>query len=303
MASRALIFSVLVAFLIILPILTQASPFDFVKKLKGCKKGRKVKGTNGLKKYLQHFGYLNYPNATNSHANDDDFDDLLEHALKTYQANYNLNTTGTLDDDTISAMLRPRCGNPDIVNGTNWMQSGKHEHDHDKGPHNSMFHQVEHFSFFPGSPKWPRAKTHLTYGFHSNVPTIARTAIANAFRKWDAATRFSFSQTSFVRADLTIAFGRRAHGDNSPFDGRGGTLAHAYAPTNGRFHYDADELWSIGPLPGRFDVATVALHEIGHLLGLGHSSVQNAIMFPSIAANTVKGLAADDINGIRALYR
>ncbi|KAL9665038.1 hypothetical protein QQ045_020447 [Rhodiola kirilowii] len=49
-------------------------------------------------------------------------------------------------------------------------------------------------------------------------------------------------------------------------------------------------------LPGRFDVATVALHEIGHLLGLGHSSVQNAIMFPSIAANTVKGLAADDIN-------
>ena len=56
------------------------------------------------------------------------------------------------------------------------------------------------------------------------------------------------------------------------------------------------------PVPGAFDVETVALHEIGHLLGLGHSSVQNAIMYPTINPGMTKGLHGDDIQGIRALY-
>ncbi|MDD0148443.1 matrixin family metalloprotease, partial [Shigella flexneri] len=57
-----------------------------------------------------------------------------------------------------------------------------------------------------------------------------------------------------------------------------------------------------GPVPNAFDVETVAIHEIGHLLGLGHSNVREAIMFPSIGAGQTKNLHADDINGIRALY-
>ncbi|KAK9991760.1 hypothetical protein SO802_026745 [Lithocarpus litseifolius] len=50
----------------------------------------------------------------------------------------------------------------------------------------------------------------------------------------------------------------------TPFDGAGGTLAHAFAPTNGRFHYDADEKWSVGAIPDSYDLETVTLHEIGH---------------------------------------
>ncbi|KAL9678459.1 hypothetical protein QQ045_016303 [Rhodiola kirilowii] len=76
-------------------------------------------------------------------------------------------------------------------------------------------------------------------------------------------------------------------------------LKHAGRPW---FHYDADESWSVNPDPNAFHYETVALHEIGHLLGLGHSSVQAAIMFPSISPGVVKGLGADDIEGIRVLY-
>ncbi|KAB1205330.1 Metalloendoproteinase 1 [Morella rubra] len=65
---------------------------------------------------------------------------------------------------------------------------------------------------------------------------------------------------------------------------------------------DADKQWSVGARPGTIDLETVALHEIGHLLGLGHSSVEGAIMFPGISSEVTKGLHADDIRGIKTLY-
>ncbi|KAB1219290.1 Metalloendoproteinase 1 [Morella rubra] len=88
----------------------------------------------------------------------------------------------------------------------------------------------------------------------------------------------------------------------NPFDRVGGTLAHAFVPTDGRFHYDADKQWSVRARPGAFDLETVALHEIGHLLGLEHSLVEGAIMFSRISSGVKKGLHADDIQGIKVLY-
>lgn len=47
----------------------------------------------------------------------------------------------------------------------------------------------------------------------------------------------------------------------------------------------------------------VAAHEFGHSLGLSHSSVQGAIMFPyyqSVDGNY--SLHSDDITGIQAIY-
>ena len=80
--------------------------------------------------------------------------------------------------------------------------------------------------------------------------------------------------------------------------------------------------WSVAPAgePSRFDLESIALHEIGHMSGLGHSALgetelregggrrvlsSEAIMFPiaftagSIAGRTLK---ADDIAGISDLY-
>lgn len=276
------------------------SSFDFIKNLNGCHKGNHTKDIPRLKAYLKKFGYLHYPNET--HAKDDDFDGDLESAVKTYQKNYHIKPSGRIDAETISTMITPRCGVPDIVNGTNYMQprDGKHE----TNSSSSRIHTVSHFSFFRGSPRWPASKTRLTYRLLPNFPVAGMPPIARAFRKWDVATHFTFKRVrANMRADIVIGFHRGDHGDGNPFDGPGGTLAHAFAPTNGRFHLDADELWSVPPIAGFFHLETVAVHEIGHLLGLGHSSISSAIMFPSISAGEVKNLHADDIRGIKALYR
>ncbi|KAI3784767.1 hypothetical protein L1987_43872 [Smallanthus sonchifolius] len=150
----------------------------------------------------------------------------------------------------------------------------------------------------------PPSKSRLTYAFASNYPSMYVPPVVSAFNRWASGTRyFTFSRAnSFTTADLKISWERGDHGDGLPFPPRTTILAHAFAPTDGRFHYNADQNWFIGARPNSIDVETVALHEIGHLLGLDHSQFQNAIMWSSIPVGAVKGLNSDDIQGIRALY-
>ncbi|KAK9194695.1 hypothetical protein WN944_005402 [Citrus x changshan-huyou] len=126
-------------------------------------------------------------------------------------------------------MRTPRCGVAAIVNGTTRMRS----------------------------PRWPASKFSLTYAFRLGTRGDAITPVARAFQTWAANTQFRFSKIEdFAGADIKISFESRNHGDGRPFDGRGGpdgTLAHAFAPTNGRFHYDADGPWAVCAVQGAFD--------------------------------------------------
>ncbi|KAG6751697.1 hypothetical protein POTOM_043896 [Populus tomentosa] len=267
----------------------KSNTFEFLQNLEGCQKGQNVKGLKELKHHLKNIGY--YPK---DHQQDtklsDDFDEIFESALKTYQKNYRLKVTGTLDSDTIKELMIPRCGVPDPINHNASKQAGRTEHD----SKSSKFHTVSHYSFFRGTPRWPSSKFHLTYTFSSSVQAVdmqeLRSACSRAFQKWADVTQFTFQEASEgSQADIVIGFQSGNHGDGFPFDGPGHILAHAFAPTNG----SADEV----------DLESVAVHEIGHLLGLDHSMDQNSIMFAEIPQGTIKReLGQDDIAGIRALY-
>ena len=52
------------------------------------------------------------------------------------------------------------------------------------------------------------------------------------------------------------------------------------------------------------DFLSVALHEVGHALGLDHSTVRGSVMYPTYdgCINNPPSLTADDIAGIRAIY-
>ena len=115
---------------------------------------------------------------------------------------------------------------------------------------------------------------------------------------------------------LFFSFGKRTHsgvpGEQQcahPFDGPGKVLAHAYLPSDGRIHFDNEEYYTeSGTSSGWFwwkrnsqSLLYVAVHEIGHALGLKHSNVQGAVMWPTAKTGTPR-LHQDDINGIKSLY-
>ncbi|KAM1019681.1 hypothetical protein ACFX2J_040880 [Malus domestica] len=255
--------------------------FEFIQYLEGCHKGQNVSGLQELKKHLTKFGYFNYDHS--KHADNDEFDDLLESAIKSYQKSYHLKVTGSLDTTTAKQMMVPRCGVPDVVNGT---RKGSKKYNRKL----KSLHGVSHYEFFfPGPLRWPSTQTHLRYRFASSARQVP-------------GTENEVPSTS--AADITIGFHRGNHGDRSPFDGFKGTYAHANPPGGGNFHFDADETWSANPGPNEIDLESVSVHEIGHLLGLNHNpDLPDAIMYPYFEYGMVKrDLNRDDIDGIRALY-
>ncbi|KAI3853530.1 hypothetical protein MKX03_017261 [Papaver bracteatum] len=281
-------------------------PFGFLKKLEGCQKGETVKGLDEAKQYLKNYGYVNVESGNENH---DEFDDMLESAIKTYQLNYNLETSGILDTATVKQMMMPRCSVPDIgKNGATSMKSGMkhHHHHHEHGKHNGSLHTVLHYSFLPG--KW--TKMELVYRFRSsaaaNVDSATlQSACVRDLSSWEAVSNFRFRvPTSFREInDIMMGFHRLSHGDGNPFDGPLGVLGHASGPDGGEAHLDADENWSTNPDQSMIDLETLCLHELGHVLGLGHSSDTNAVMFSGIGGGQLKRTpTADDINGISALY-
>lgn len=189
--------------------------------------------------------------------------------------------TGRLSVDDAAALLsRPRCGVPDVPPGAESQESGRW--------------------------KW----TDLTYfvdpNFRSNLPVATwQSVLERAWRQWAEVSPIRGIASSGVQAaDCTHASGS---GSTAGFDGPGGVLAWAELPPSRAFagrllnRYDSGETWTAGTDAGAIRALNVACHEIGHLLGLGHSNDPSALMAPFYDP-AVPAPVADDIRRIRARY-
>ncbi|GAA1136112.1 matrixin family metalloprotease [Ornithinicoccus hortensis] len=262
---------------------------DMVPKSTGVKKGDSGADVRRVQHYLTTFGYLESATLDRfgvSHElaspapDEGTFDEATEEALTRFQERYGLNPTGKVDKATQDLMKRPRCGFPDTA------------------------------EFVAQGNKWNT--TALRYGFVEFTPDLTqaqvRAAVSTAFGYWAAVTPLTFTEIPNANnPEIRIRFVAGDHGDGSPFDGASGVLAHAfYPPPNGGdiagdTHFDEAETWSVNLPASGTDLYTVAAHEFGHALGLAHSTVASALMYPYYGGPH-RHLDADDIAGIQSIY-
>ena len=153
----------------------------------------------------------------------------------------------------------------------------------------------------------------LTYKIENFSSDLTREAITNTIKRalqmWSNVSQLTFTPVSTpkVEADINIRFVSGNHGDNYPTDGPGNELAHAFYPSDnkglaGDVHFDDDETFAINGGPG-VDLLWLAVHELGHSLGLEDSNNPKAVMYGYYTRYRPNlQLSRGDIKGIQKLY-
>lgn len=160
---------------------------------------------------------------------------------------------------------------------------------------------------------WQNSTAHYDLASSSKTYDVA---FIEAMKKWNLKSNFSFTRATAGIFDPCASNPDRknSYRFSNNYCGKGwngSTLAVTVTWSSGGNTIDTDIVfnsnhkWGIhngsNNSANGTDFRRVAVHELGHALGLGHESNKAAIMKPFITNDIINPLA-DDLNGLRAIY-
>lgn len=161
-------------------------------------------------------------------------------AVKKMQSFAGLDETGILDEETLQLMQTPRCSLPDDDDDDQTIHSAQHA-----DPQNQRMKRAV--------STWTRRNINWRLRSYPVSSKLSRETIRSlvfyALRVWADPTLLEFHEVRGPEgADLQIDFLHGPHGDGYPFDGAGGSVGHAFFPSDpnraGGVHLDAEEDWA-----------------------------------------------------------
>jgi peptidoglycan hydrolase-like protein with peptidoglycan-binding domain len=249
--------------------------------------------------YLAQFGYFpndellaEYPNwrpyGTEAPSQWDFFDEQTVHAVRGLQRFAGLESTGVVDEATRRLMTETRCGVPDSFPR--------------EDPSEKFGLRDDGFRWTTSPVTWrvfSVAGANIVPAPGTGQTTLSQvnTAASAAFATWAQATSITFSNPSSGAVDIEIRF------EDLNRD--------AAAITNSSSHdirINNEKLWSVnsGGTLNRFDLQSVLVHEIGHAIGLQHTSATEGsplpVMTRSVGSTPRRNLQLDDKVAASSLY-
>jgi len=152
--------------------------------------------------YLRQYGYMDSEMSAEVMRLTNE-KDKFKSAISSFQHMMGLNESGVMNNETMTMMMKPRCGIKDMVSMGSVAKRRKR--------------------YVASGSMW--GKSRITYNFTgpltNDLPMdVIKREIAKALQTWSDAVpgRLMFSE-SMGNADLMIRFAREDHGDGNSFDG------------------------------------------------------------------------------------